>query len=64
MTSPSSQPQVLHLVEPATATENIGAAYAKTSATDLGWIHVFLGVVTLAADISLMLLPSYLDFNV
>ena len=61
MSSTSSQPQVLHLVEPTSATENIKAAYAKTSATALGWIHVLCGVVTLAADIPLILLPSYFD---
>ena len=61
MSSTSSQPQVIHLVEPATATKNIRAAYAKTSAVALGWIHVLCGVVTLAADIPLMLLPSYID---
>ena len=57
------QPQVLYLVEPATVTQNIRAAYAKTSATVLGCLHVLCAVVTLAADIPLILLPSYISLE-
>ena len=60
MSPASSQPQVIHPVEPATTTDNMRAAYAKTSANVLGWIHVLCGVSTLAADIPLILLPSYI----
>ena len=60
----SPQPQVIYLVEPTTVTQNIRTAYAKTSATVLGWIHVLCGVVTFAADIPLILLPSYITMGV
>ena len=36
-----------------TLTQNIGAAYARRSATMLGYLHIFCGVVVLIADISL-----------